>query len=41
MLDTNGIETKVYDVREEIEDNAIRIMFVQSKALKVNAEKLR
>ena len=32
-------ETKVDDIREEIEDNTIRIISVQSKALKGHAEK--
>ena len=35
------VETKVDDIREKIEDNAIRIIYVQIKALKFHAEKLK
>ena len=35
------IETKGYDIREKIKDNTIRIISVQSKALKGHAENLK
>ena len=35
------IETKGYDIRIYIRDNAIRIFYVQCKALKGRAEKLK
>ena len=34
-------ETKGYDIREEIENDAIMIIYVQSKTLRIHASKLK